>query len=264
MIKRNWLKSFETTKELLDQVREFWSIKKLDFSFMEEWELPSMRQSKAYSEYNKYYARTWYRMAQKSARRYKTSAYKRTKLKLLAEELHAYTSMCNGVEEFLSRLGKAGVKFFVLGHLPKTYIDGACFYDRNNPVIGYTKRYDRNDNFWFTLAHEIAHILLHLENPDQFFIDNLEETATKVERDADKYASAMIRTDEILRRFKPAGKYIQRKAVIQCAEELGVHPGIVVGVLQKKGKCEWKNLNYLKEAIIDLIPRKYWVEKHLK
>ncbi len=263
MVKKGWLKAFESTKDLRNQVKAFWSIKTLDFSFMEDWELPSMRQSEAFSHYNKNYAYTWYRMAKKSARGYKVSAYKRENLRLLAQDLHTYTATPKGIEEFLSQLANTGVKFLVLSHLPKTYIDGASFYDRKNPVIAYTKRYDRNDNFWFTLAHEIAHILLHLERPDQFFIDNLEETTTKVEREADKYASAMIRADEILRRFKPARRYIQKKAVVQCGKQLRVHQGIVVGVLQQKGSCERKNLNYMKEAISDLIPEKYWVEKYL-
>ena len=262
MVRRGWLKSFRTTDQLLEQVKAFWSIRTLDFSFIENWEMPSMRKSEAFSQY-KYYAFTWYQMARMSACRYKVSTYKTEKLQLLARDLHAYTTIHDGIKEFLSELEKTGVKFLVLSHLPKTYIDGASFFDRKNPVIVYTKRYDRNDNFWFTLAHEIAHILLHLEKPDQFFIDNLEETTTKVEREADKYASAMIRTDEILRRFRPFDKYIRRIAVLQCAEELGIHPGIVVGVLQKKGKCEWKNLNKMKSPISDLIPKKYSVESHL-
>jgi hypothetical protein len=37
----------------------------------------------------------------------------------------------------------------------------------NRPVIGLTLRHDRLDNFWFTLFHEIGHVLKHLspENP---------------------------------------------------------------------------------------------------
>lgn len=267
MKNKRWLQESETTADLVDDVKKFWSIRKsirkLDFSFMEAWELPRMRKSKAYSQYNMYYAHTWYQMARKSSRKYSVPKYEEAELRQLAGDVYAYTSMPNGVEEFLSALSTVGVKFFVLAHLPKTYIDGASFYDRNNPVIVYTRRYNRNDNFWFTLAHEIAHILLDFDTPERFFIDNLEETATEAEREADDYAGSMIRAREILRQFKPFGKYIQRKAVLQCAEELRVHPGVVVGVLQEKGKCERKNLNTLKTQISDLIPCKYWVEKHL-
>ena len=31
------------------------------------------------------------------------------------------------------------------------------------PVAALTLRYDRLDNFWFTLLHELAHIALHMD-----------------------------------------------------------------------------------------------------
>ena len=34
--------------------------------------------------------------------------------------------------------------------------------DTGCPVIGLTLRYDRLDNFWFVLLHELGHVFLHL------------------------------------------------------------------------------------------------------
>jgi HTH-type transcriptional regulator/antitoxin HigA len=50
-------------------------------------------------------------------------------------------------------LNNAGVVFFVLPHLQKTYLDGAAFFVDHTPVIVYTGRYKRIDIFWFTVAH---------------------------------------------------------------------------------------------------------------
>ena len=73
-------------------------------------------------------------------------------------------------------MNQAGVKFLYQKHLIKTYLDGACFFDENKPVIIYTARYDRTDHFWFTLAHEIAHILIHFEKVKlKYILDNLED-----------------------------------------------------------------------------------------
>ena len=48
-------------------------------------------------------------------------------------------------------------------HLPRTHLDGAALKSHEGrPVIGLTLRYDRIDNFWFTLLHELAHVGLHL------------------------------------------------------------------------------------------------------
>jgi HTH-type transcriptional regulator / antitoxin HigA len=42
------------------------------------------------------------------------------------------------------------------------------------PVIGPTLRYDRIDNFWFCLLHELAHIVKHLTSSDRVIIDDFD------------------------------------------------------------------------------------------
>ena len=41
------------------------------------------------------------------------------------------------------------------------------------PVIGLTLRYDRVDNFWWVLLHELAHATRHLRDSDHIFVDDL-------------------------------------------------------------------------------------------
>ena len=45
---------------------------------------------------------------------------------------------------------------------------------KDNPVIGLTLRHDRLDNFWFTLMHQLAHIVLHYNRAIGVFYDELE------------------------------------------------------------------------------------------
>ena len=56
-------------------------------------------------------------------------------------------------------LSECGVRFLVVESLPKANVDGVCLWDGDTPVIGMTTRFDRNDNFWFVLGHEIEHVL---------------------------------------------------------------------------------------------------------
>jgi len=64
-------------------------------------------------------------------------------------------------------LNKNGIHLVIERHLPKTFLDGAALKLPNgSPVIALTLRYDRLDNFWFTLCHELAHIALHLDKDD--------------------------------------------------------------------------------------------------
>lgn len=55
-------------------------------------------------------------------------------------------------------LVECGVRFVVAEALPNAKIDGMCtWHDDQSPVTGMSTLYDRFDNFWFVLRHEIEH-----------------------------------------------------------------------------------------------------------
>ena len=91
----------------------------------------------------------------------------------------------------LEFLEKSGIPMVILRHLPKTYLDGAAMLlPDGTPVVALTLRYDRLDNFWFCLCHELAHIALHLENGNKdCFFDDLDFRGDEFEEEADKMAS---------------------------------------------------------------------------
>jgi len=91
-------------------------------------------------------------------------------------------------------LAKSGIILLTEGHLPKTYLDGATLMlPDGHPLIALTLRYDRLDNFWFTLAHELAHVALHLDGEDEEFFDDLESSdQSPMEQDADRLASEAL------------------------------------------------------------------------
>ena len=91
-------------------------------------------------------------------------------------------------------LAKSGIHLVVEEHLSKTYLDGAALLMPNgHPLVALTLRYDRLDNFWFTLAHELAHVALHLDGENQSFFDDLEAGGTsKMEAEADRMASEAL------------------------------------------------------------------------
>src|SRR5690606_23476413 len=60
-------------------------------------------------------------------------------------------------------LADRGVTMVVVPPLPRTRLDGAAMLAEDGaPVVALTLRYDRLDNFWFTLLHECAHVVRHL------------------------------------------------------------------------------------------------------
>ena len=98
------------------------------------------------------------------------------------------------------------------------------------PVIGLTLRYDRLDNFWFVLLHELAHVTRHLTKANhQEFVDDLGlEPDSAPERDADQSArEALVPTD--LWEASEASYNPSPMTVIALAHQIGVHPAIVAG-----------------------------------
>ena len=94
-----------------------------------------------------------------------------------------------------------------------------------------TLRYDRLDNFWFTLMHELAHVHLHLGENNHTFFDNTEEilgSDSEKENDANHVAQEAL----IPMEYYPPEKLKSvrsTKEVMQIAEYLEISPAIVAG-----------------------------------
>ena len=115
----------------------------------------------------------WHIRAMHLAEQQNLPAYEKTRFTTdFLREIVALSDYSLGPLMAQELLAKNGVALILLPHLPKTYLDGACFAtSAGRPVIGMTLRYDRLDNFWFTLIHELAHLILHLDERVAFFDD---------------------------------------------------------------------------------------------
>ena len=267
IVKKKWIKLCGDVEELENEVLKFFNWEKLNFDLYKE-HLPLFRKSEAYSQYNEYNALVWYSMAKKMAKHYnKINPYNKDTLLSLSKELHKFTISSNGVKEFIQCLNDAGVIFFVLSHLNKTYIDGASFYDNENPVIVYSKRYDRIDNFWFVIAHEISHIIKNLEKKEDYYSINFDLNKVprqkEIEKEADEFALEVVKEKEIIEFFKDK-TYKTHHSILEAEKKLQICAGIIVGILQHTGLTSRKNFNEYKYKINDLIPDEYYAEKLLK
>ena len=133
-------------------------------------------------------------------------------------------------------LAERGIGLECVRHLSRTYLDGAALsLEDGRPVIGLTLRYDRIDNFWFTLLHELAHVGLHFDGSDHIsFIDDLTLRASDnkgvdlKETQADQWAEEALIPSELWEdseaRHNPSPMN-----VIALAQELNIHPAIIAG-----------------------------------
>jgi HTH-type transcriptional regulator/antitoxin HigA len=137
-------------------------------------------------------------------------------------------------------LAKQGVFLIVVPHLTKTYLDGsAMLLPDGNALIALTLRYDRLDNFWFTLLHELAHLVRHLSEECRLIVDDLDLRSQSevgqddTENEADDIASAAL----IPKRYWPvldAGKVPKAADVLSLAAKLKSHPAPIAGRIRFK------------------------------
>ncbi len=270
LLKKGWLRPYKGIDELNKQLCSFWNIpkgKQLDFSILESNNINiEYRKSDAYKESaNEVSARAWYQMALNHSAKLNVESFDKKGLKELMFKLHTYTVMHNGISKFLNELGKVGVKFVFLSHLSKTYLDGAAFSSESGPVVTLTGRYDRVDNFWFTLSHEISHILLHLSKKIRgnmvFMDDSTSEVTSEKELEANQMAEKILLQDQILEFFEEYIGYITEEKVKEFSSMYSIHPSIVVGILAFNKKVSYSTLHRFKESVRDKIPNKYRAEQ---
>lgn len=149
----------------------------------------------------------------------------------LAHILHKNEDVENSVKYFLSQYG---IAFCIEEKVEKASIDGYSYLEGGVPRIILTKRFDRIDNFSFSLMHELGHIYLHYSDTGKedckLSISEYDNESPK-EREANEYAAnALIPNQE----WKNAPKVRVNPAIIQrkytaWAEEKNMNKWIVLG-----------------------------------
>ncbi|MFF3572186.1 ImmA/IrrE family metallo-endopeptidase [Nocardia jiangxiensis] len=154
--------------------------------------------------------------------------YDRTALEALVPRLRALTAASDpvaAISEATALLRSVGVVFCLIPPIPALGVHGATRWVGGRPLIQLSLRGKSDDQLWFTLFHELGHVLLH---PDTTVF--LSSDDTDAEAEADDFAS---------RTFVPAN-YRDRlprqrnlDEVRKLAYELGIAPSIVLGQAQR-------------------------------
>ena len=131
-------------------------------------------------------------------------------------------------------LADVGIPLVVESHLSQTFLDGAAFLQDGRPVVALTLRYDRLDNFWFVLIHELIHVTRHLqEGSVEDIFDDLEADPDALEQEADDLAGQVLIPED---RWETAlARYVRsEESVMGFAQKLGISPAIVAGRIRRE------------------------------
>lgn len=197
----------------------------------------------------------WLRQGEREAQHGPVARFSAQRLRATLPELRALTR--RPPEEFEPRLrqllAEAGVALALVPHLPGTGAHGATrWLAPDKALVQMSIRYRWEDIFWFSLFHELGHVLLHRRGA--VFIEHQDgDTEDKAERDADRFASDHLIPPSAYEAFLRRPDCRMKAAVEAFAREQGIAPSIVVGRLQHDGHLPHSHLN-------DLRSRFAWAE----
>lgn len=137
---------------------------------------------------------------------------------------------------------ECGIVLVALPNLKNASINGATKKFKNGSVLLLISDKNKSsDVFWFSIIHEISHIL------DGDFYSDYEDRDIyeKKELKADKFARDFFIKEEQYEKFIKHGDFSE-KAIVSFSLNLGIHPSILLGRLQKDGKVPYNHYFKLK------------------
>jgi HTH-type transcriptional regulator/antitoxin HigA len=194
----------------------------------------------------------WLHLARRIAESKQTvSNFSKDKLEAILPQIRKLT--IEKQEIALTNLKKlcdeVGLHLVLLPEFKETHLSGAAFWNQSIPIVALSLRHKRNDHFWFSFYHEIGHIFLH--GKKSIYLDTLLNGKTTdifiEEEEADTFAANHLIPVSQWEKIKSISNFTEQK-IKDIARKIEIHPGIIVGRLQREGLIPFSRFNGLKET----------------
>lgn len=235
MVKRGWLEATRNVDVLQQQLLSFFEITDID-------QCPRFLHSAKKTSYENITSHqlAWLFRARRIAESQIVKPFSEDALKKSLPTLHSFMTAPEEARHVAPLLTNVGVRLVFVETLPGSKIDGACFWlDAKKPVIAMSLRLDRIDNFWFVLRHELEHVLqghgkseVCLDQEiDNGRPDELPDEERVANAEAANFCVPKSQLEDFVARVSP---FFSDQKVCLFAQRMQVHPGIVVGQLQRR------------------------------
>ncbi|RPD90497.1 addiction module antidote protein, HigA family [Neisseria weixii] len=239
MVKRGWISAGKTFEELEQAVKKFFNLEQIDQ--LPQFQFSAKQNAAAYQQQISTTNLAWlFKVKQLANEQLTTGKFSQAGVKKAVEELSGLLRSAEEVRHVPKILSDCGIRLVFVESLPNSRLDAACFWlDNQKPVIGMSLRYDRIDNFWFTLRHELEHIL-NGDGKKQAVIDEdigiQANDLPEVERLANMAAADFcVPTAKLDSYIVRVGAYIfSERKIIAFSGVNEIHPGLVVGQLHNR------------------------------
>ena len=241
LTKRKWVEPSDNLDVIEHRVCNFYNIKNLD-------QKPQFAHAaKAAGDERGPLQWAWLHRAYNLAKATSAGVYSEAKLRAALTKLKEILVAPEEIRQVPKILAEAGVRFVIVEFLSASKIDGAAFWIDGVPVIAMAIRFDRVNNFWFVLRHEIEHIL----NKDGQILDvELTESLQRKDKVSAEEDRANNAAAEFLVPKKELDSFIVRvrplyseQRILLFAKRIGVHPGLVVGQLQYRDEVPYTHFH---------------------
>lgn len=242
MIRRGWLEASESVQVLEAQVKRFFEIGSLEETPRLAHAAKRWASSSGYEELTPLQTAWLFRVKQVASLQ-QAPAYSELALQRALPRLHELMRNPEDVQRVPEILEECGVRLVVVEPLPGSKIDGACLWlgdtEQLSPVIGLSLRFDRIDNFWFVLRHEIEHVLRRDASIDED-LDPTADAESSPDLSEEELAANVAAAEFCVPQKKLSGfitrlhPFYAEDRVVGFAKLMKVHPGIVIGQLQRR------------------------------
>jgi HTH-type transcriptional regulator / antitoxin HigA len=243
MVKFGWAKPANSIEEKINNMRGLLKIASLNN--IEKALCVNLRCSNSGTT-SIYALAAWIQICTNMSSNIETMPYDSEKLKNCLPEIRSLS--LQNPEVFVPKLksifSSCGVAFVLLQHFTNTKLHGVTkWINPNKAMIALTIRCKYADIFWFSLMHEIGHVLQH--KTKQTFI-NQENVSEKdeLEEQADIFASkTWIPGNEYK---KLVSTQLTKDKIIEFSHKNNINPCIVVGRLQHDKIIKYSQFSDLK------------------
>lgn len=239
MIKRGWIKATDNVDELENLLKNFCCVD--DLSKAKNFIFSAKQNISSYGSPVSPTNLAWlYKVRNLAKTQITTGKFNVKAAQSAIDKLSALLLSPEEIRHVPKILSDSGIRFVIVETLPNSKLDAVCFWlDDKTPVIGITTRYDRIDNFWFTLRHELEHVLRGdgkitpvIDENVGIDSDDLPEAEKIANSVAAEFCVPQDKLEKYLLRVGPYS-FAERK-IIAFAGVLNIHAGLVVGQLQHK------------------------------
>lgn len=243
MVKRRWIENSPDPLVLQERVLTFYGVPDLDTEPLLMSHAAKKNAKKLdYPDDINGPQRAWLFRVRQIATALTVARYSEDKLREALQQFRQMLPSADDIRRVPKILAECGVRFVVVEHMPSSKIDGVCFWlgkDGTDPVIGMSLRLDRIDNFWFVLRHEIEHVLngdgreVAMVDRDMGEVRPKDLSLEEIRADA-AAADFCVPSRDMADFMVRHGRIISEMHVINFAQRMGVHPGLVVGQIQHR------------------------------